>query len=365
MSTILYNSSLITRILGINTQVSRGYLGSKNSNFLQNFNRSSNYTLDIESIKQSSWPVFATDQYISPKTQSGSIVCANCHTYNRDIEVSLSQAIWLTSTKTSIDSSLRIKIDALSKQITTTSKSADLNMSGVGVFPYEFRIKSDLNNINREEKISPYVELDNNEVQISTDNENITPFEEQDDIRAFVFNIQHTCNNLGTKNRKRRYSYLGVYLKVEHAELLGFSRTTEVLLGGVIGRGQIFPSGELSNSINIFAPINGRVYEIFSESGQKQSLSIRHENGNVVLLDRIPKLLKLKIKVGQLVFKGEFLARDSNLGGMGQLNRELSIQEYVRLKLIMLVVLWCTLAQHLIIIKRKQFIKIQELQFCG
>jgi apocytochrome f len=365
MSTILYNSSLITRILGINTQVSRDYLGSKNSNFLQNFNRSSNYTLGIESIKQSSWPVFAADQYISPRAQNGSVVCANCHTYSRDIEVSLPQAVRLTSTETFIDSSLRIKVDALSKQVATTGKSAGLNMSGVGVFPYGFRIESDSSNTDREEKVLPYAKLSSNGAQASTDNENVTPLEEQDDTRAFVFNVQRAYDNLDTKSGGKHYPHLGMRLKVGHAESLGFSRTTEVLLGGVIGRGQIFPSGEPSNSASVSAPIDGRVYEIFSESGQKQSLSIRRENGNVVLLDGIPELLELKVKAGQLVSKGEPLTGGGNPGGIGQLNRELSIQEHVRLKSIILVVLWCTLAQHSMIIKRKQFIKVQELQLCG
>jgi len=82
-------------------------------------------------------------------------------------------------------------------------------------------------------------------------------------------------------------------------------------------------------------------------------------------LERIPTLSKLKIKLGQLIFKGELLTINPNIGGIGQLNRELSIQEYVRLKSIMLFVLWCALAQHVLIIKKKQFVKMQELEYCG
>lgn len=151
---------LLNSMLAVNTLVSvKGnfYLNFKKPNFFKRLNISSSYILNVESTKQSSWPVFATDQYISPKSQNGSVVCANCHIESNNIEVSMPQAIWLIRNKSLIDSSLRIKIDALSKQVATTGKSADLNMSSISMFPYEFSIESDSNNNNREKKVLPYM----------------------------------------------------------------------------------------------------------------------------------------------------------------------------------------------------------------
>jgi len=151
---------LLNSMLAVNTLVSvKGnfYLNFKKPNFLERLDISSSYILDVDSTKQSSWPVFAADQYTSPRSQNGSVVCANCHTGSSSIEVSMPQAIRLTRDGSSIDSSLRIKVDALSKQVATTGKSAGLNMSGVGVFPYGFSVESDSSNGDREEKVLPYV----------------------------------------------------------------------------------------------------------------------------------------------------------------------------------------------------------------
>jgi len=206
---------LINSIETVNTPINvKGnfYLDASNPNFFERLNISSNYILNANVIKESSWPVFAIDQYISPKVKNGSVVCANCHTNDIDIEVSMPQAIWLTRNKSLIDSSLRIKIDALAKQVATTGKSADLNMSSIGMFPYEFTIEgySNNNTTNSEKKVSPYMELGIINVQNITDNENIIPIKEQSDTSAFVFNIQHTLNSIDIKNNRKHYSYLGV-----------------------------------------------------------------------------------------------------------------------------------------------------------
>jgi apocytochrome f len=361
---------LINSIETVNTPINvKGnfYLDASNPNFFERLNISSNYILNANVIKESSWPVFAADQYTSPRAENGSVVCANCHTGSVNIEVSMPQAIRLTRNESLIDSSLRIKVDALAKQVATTGKSAGLNMSGVGVFPYGFAVEgySNNNTTNSEEKVLPYAKLGTANVRNTTDNENIIPVEEQSDTSAFVFSIQRASDSVDAKSNGKHYPHLGMRLKVGHGESIGFSKTTEVLLGGVIGRGQIFPTGEPSNNTPVLAPIDGRVYEIFSAEGQKQSISIRRENGNVVLLEGIPALSKLKVKPGQLISKGEPLTINPNAGGVGQLNRELSIQEHVRLKSIILFVLWCALAQHALIVKKKQFAKVQELEYCG
>jgi apocytochrome f len=134
--------------------------------------------------------------------------------------------------------------------------------------------------------------------------------------------------------------------------------------GGNRGRGQVYPTGEKSN-LNIFtAPQAGQITEITtSEKG----------DSNVVIVDAtgtktsqlVPAGLTLTIKQGDIVKLDQPLNLDPNAGGFGQEETEIVLQNASRI-VGYLAFCFCTLlTQVFLIIKKKQFEKVQaaELNF--
>jgi apocytochrome f len=286
----------------------------------------------------SAYPVFAQQNYSNPRAANGKLACANCHLNQKAIEIEAPQAVLPNSV---FEVELKVPYDVTKQQIGANGKKADLNIGGILILPNGFKLAAK-NQISEEIKaknkgvfISPYsTEFDNilvvGPIAGKTHQELIFPVVSPD------------------PEKDSNVKYL----------------TYPMYAGGNRGRGQVYPTGEKSN-LNIFtAPQAGQITEITtSEKG----------DSNVVIVDAtgtktsqlVPAGLTLTIKQGDIVKVDQPLNRDPNAGGFGQEETEIVLQNPLRIVGYLAFCFCALLTQVFLIIKKKQFEKVQaaELNF--
>jgi len=284
------------------------------------------------------YPVFAQQGYSNPRAANGKLACANCHLNQKSIEVESPQAVLPNSV---FEIELKVPYDLTRQQINAAGKPADLNVGGIVILPKGFKL-ANKNQISQEIKeknkgvyISPYsTEFDNilvvGPIAGKTHQELLFPVVAPDP----------------EKNADVKYLTYPLYA------------------GGNRGRGQVYPTGEKSN-INIFgASQAGQISEIsLSEKGDS-NITITNSNGTKTS-QIIPAGLVLTVKNGDLVKADQALNIDPNVGGFGQEEKEIVLQNPARIQGLLAFFFTVLLAQVLLVLKKKQFEKVQlaEMNF--
>jgi apocytochrome f len=138
-----------------------------------------------------------------------------------------------------------------------------------------------------------------------------------------------------------------------------------VYLGGNRGRGQVYPDGSKSNNTVYTSSRSGVVKEIIPEEkkGGFQVL-IETKEGNMIT-ETIPPGPDLLIKVGQIVRSDEPITMNPNVGGFGQAEGEIVLQNPTRILGLLALFRMILLTQVLLVLKKKQFEKVQlaEMNF--
>jgi apocytochrome f len=136
-----------------------------------------------------------------------------------------------------------------------------------------------------------------------------------------------------------------------------------VHLGANRGRGQVYPTGELSNNNAFKAPKAGTISQITKEENGGYSIVLNTQTGEETVA--IPAGPELIVAEGQAVEAGDFLTSNPNVGGFGQKDTEVVLQNPQRIQFLLLFVTAIMLAQILLVLKKKQIEKVQaaELEF--
>ena len=268
----------------------------------------------------------------------GKLACANCHLNQKAIEVEAPQAVLPNSV---FEVAIKVPYDTKLQQIGANGKKADLNVGGILMLPKGFKLAAK-NQISQEIKeknkgvfISPYsTELDNifvvGPIAGKTHQELIFPVVAPD---------PQTNSNV---------KYL----------------TYPIYAGGNRGRGQVYPTGEKSN-LNIFgASQAGQITEITTSEKGESNIVILNANGSKTS-QIIPAGLTLVVKQGETVQIDQPLNVDPNVGGFGQEESEIVLQNPVRIFGYLAFCLSILLAQIALVLKKKQYEKVQaaELNF--
>jgi len=284
------------------------------------------------------YPVFAQQGYSNPRAANGKLACANCHLNQKAIEVEAPQAVLPNSV---FEIEVKVPYDLTRQQINGTGKKADLNVGGIVILPKGFKLATK-NQISEEVKqknkgvyISPYsTEFDNilvvGPIAGKTHQELIFPVVAPDP----------------EKNSDVKYLTYPLYV------------------GGNRGRGQVYPTGEKSNINTFGATQAGQISEIsISEKGES-NITITNSNGNKTS-QIVPAGLVLTVKNGDLVKADEALNIDPNVGGFGQEETEIVLQNPFRIIGYLAFCFSVLLTQVFLILKKKQFEKVQaaELNF--
>jgi apocytochrome f len=288
--------------------------------------------------ESSAYPVFAQQNYSNPRAANGKLACANCHLNQKAIEVEAPQSVLPNSV---FEVAIKVPYDVSKQQIGANGKKADLNVGGILMLPKGFKL-AEKSQISKEVKaknkgvfISPYsTEFDNilvvGPIAGKTHQELIFPVVAPDP----------------EKNSDIKYLAYPFYA------------------GGNRGRGQVYPTGEKSN-VNTFAATQaGQITEITIAEKGESNIVIVNSNGNKVS-QVIPAGLSLVVKQGDIVKTDQALNVDPNAGGFGQEESEIVLQNPVRILGYLAFCFCVLLTQIALVLKKKQFEKVQaaELNF--
>jgi apocytochrome f len=286
----------------------------------------------------SAYPVFAQQSYSNPRAANGKLACANCHLNQKAIEIEAPQAVLPNSV---FEVEIKVPYDVSKQQIGANGKKADLNVGGILILPKGFKLAS-------KSQIPEEVKIKNKGVFIS-------PYSSEFDNIFVVGPIA------GKKHQELIFPVVAPDPeKNSDVKYL----TYPFYAGGNRGRGQVYPTGEKSN-VNIFgATQDGQITEISTSEKGDSNIVIINSNG-AKTSQIVPAGLNLIVKQGDVLKTEQALNIDPNVGGFGQEESEIVLQNPIRI-FGYLAFCFCTLlTQILLVLKKKQFEKVQaaELNF--
>jgi len=138
-----------------------------------------------------------------------------------------------------------------------------------------------------------------------------------------------------------------------------------IYLGGNRGRGQVYPDGSKSNNTVYNSSAAGTIVSIApGEKKRTTAVKIEKANGETVV-DLIPDGPQLLVKEGQTVTADQPLTNNPNVGGFGQKDVEVVLQNPARIQGLLVFFVTVLGAQTLLVLKKKQFEKVQlaEMNF--
>jgi apocytochrome f len=281
------------------------------------------------------FPIYAQQAYENPREANGRIACANCHLAQKSVEIETPQAILPNSIFEAI---VKIPYDLNSKQVLASGSRGGLNVGAVVILPEGFKLapanqlSTEIKEKNKGVYISPY----------SSKSENILvvgPIS-GDKHQEIIFPI---LSPDPANNKEVNFIKYPIYV------------------GANRGRGQVNPTGEKTNNNLILSSVTGQVTNITVKENGNTEVAIKSSIGNIVT-QNIPKGLELAVENGKLVTNDQPLTKDPNVGGFGQTETEIVLQSPTRIYGYMSLCFFITLTQVFLVIKKKQFEKVQAAE---
>ena len=288
-------------------------------------------------LQADAFPVYAQQAYESPREATGRIVCANCHLAQKPAEIEVPQGVL---PDTVFEAVVDIPYDLSSKQVTGDGTKGPLNVGAVVILPEGFklapkeRLSDELKKATEGVVISPYSDSKNNILVVG-------PIP-GDTHQKIVFPI---LSPNPAENRDVHFIKYPIYV------------------GANRGRGQVQPTGEKSNNTIYTSPVAGQIAKIESEKNIT-TLTLNSKSGDPVTV-KIPVGPDIIVKQGDEVKADQPLTNDPNVGGFGQNETEIVLQSPARVKGLIAFFFTVIFAQILLVLKQKQFEKVQlaEMNF--
>jgi apocytochrome f len=292
----------------------------------------------IDSVQ--AYPIFAQQNYKNPREANGRIVCANCHLAQKPVELSVPQAVL---PDTIFEAVVDIPYDQQVKQVVSNGKYGDLNVGAVLILPNGFQL-APRERIDRRIKqrvgklfFQPYSEEQNNILVIGP-----VP---------------------GKNYSKISFPILAPDPKTDST--VNFLKYP-IYLGGNRGRGQVYPDGSKSNNTVYTASSTGVITEILPVEGKGGGFKITIEaKDGSAQVDTVPRGPELSVKVGQSINTDQPITNNPNVGGFGQAETEIVLQNPNRIYGLLRFFVRVFLTQISLVFKKKQFEKVQlaEMNF--
>jgi apocytochrome f len=288
-------------------------------------------------IPSFAFPIYAQQAYENPREANGRIVCANCHLAQKPTEIETPTSILPDSV---FETLVKIPYDKTSKQILGNGQKGGLNVGAVVILPESFklapktRLEESLKNKMKGIYITPYSPTKENILVVGP-----ISGEKYDEI---------TFPLLSPDPAKDKNVYFVKY---------------PIYVGANRGRGQLYPTGEKTNN-NVFnASITGKIQSI-KESTKEIEVTILSQNGETKI-QIIPKGLEFIVKENQQVQQDQALTINPNVGGFGQTETEIVLQDPLRIYAYVAFCISIIVTQAMFVFKKKQFEKVQiaELDF--
>lgn len=284
------------------------------------------------------YPVFAQQNYANPREATGRIVCANCHLAQKPVELELPQAVL---PDTVFEAVVKIPYDQQVQQVQGNGKLGDINVGMVLILPEGF-------------ELAPADRVPE-EVKKKVGNLYYQPYSpEQKNILV-----------VGPVPGKQYSEMVIPILAPDPATNKNVSFLKyPVYLGGNRGRGQVYPDGSKSNNTVYNSPVSGKITDIQPAGKKGFEVTIEAADGSTTV-EKIPAGPQILVSVGQAVTADQPLTNNPNVGGFGQRDGEIVLQNPARIQGLLAFFATVLVAQVLLVLKKKQFEKVQlaEMNF--
>lgn len=290
--------------------------------------------LALPSVAQA-YPVFAQQAYENPREATGRIVCANCHLAQKPTEIEVPQSVL---PNTVFEAVVKIPYDTAIQQVLGNGEKGAMNVGAALILPPGFKLAPP-------ERLSEEMKEKTSGVYFqpySAERDNILvvgplPGEDHQEIVFPILSPDPTVD----KN-----VHFGKYL---------------INVGGNRGRGQVYPTGDKSNN-NVFnASASGVITDIADGDAGAHLVTIAATDGQKVT-ETIPAGPSLLVSKGQQIKEGEALTDNPNVGGFGQHDIEIVLQNPTRVKWLMAFFAAIMLSQIMLVLKKKQVEKVQAAE---
>ncbi|MEM7555181.1 MAG: apocytochrome f [Cyanobacteria bacterium P01_A01_bin.84] len=286
------------------------------------------------------YPFWAQQTYPeTPREPTGRIVCANCHLAQKVTQVEVPQAVLPDTVFKAV---VKVPYDTEVQQVGADGSKVGLNVGAVLMLPEGFKIAP-------EDRIPEEMKEEIEGMYYQTYNENsenvviVGPLPGEQ-YQEMVFPV------LSPDPGTDKNIHFGKY---------------SVYVGGNRGRGQVYPTGEKSNNTAYTASAAGTISKIAKEedaSGStKYLVSIQTDSGEVIT-DTVPPGPELIVSEGTTVSAGDALTNNPNVGGFGQKDVEIVLQDSKRIIWLVAFISLVMLAQIMLVLKKKQVEKVQAAE---
>ncbi|WP_159783358.1 cytochrome f [Sodalinema gerasimenkoae] len=274
----------------------------------------------------------------TPREATGRIVCANCHLAEKTTEVEVPQSVLPDTVFKAV---VKVPYDTSMQQVLGDGSKAGLNVGAVLMLPEGFKIAP-------EDRIPEELKEEIEGIFYQT----YTPEQENvilvgplpgDEHQELVFPVLSPDPSQDSSVHFGKYSV--------HA-------------GGNRGRGQIYPAGNNSNNIAYKAQHAGTIAAIEPNDDGGYAVTLTTEDGSDVV-ELVPPGPEMIASVGDVVAAGDVLTTDPNVGGFGQKDTEIVLQSPARIQGLLGFFALVTVAQIMLVLKKKQVEKVQaaEMEF--
>lgn len=293
------------------------------------------------------YPIFAQQNYENPREANGRIVCANCHLAQKPVELQVPQAVL---PNTVFEAVVKIPYDQQIQQVLGNGKKGPLNVGAVLILPEGFqlapknRISPELKKRIQRLSFQPYSENQKNILVVGP-----VPGKKYSQM---IFPILSPDPQ---KDKKIHYLKYPIYL------------------GANRGRGQVYSDGSKSNNTVFTASVPGQILQIQSSPSDEGAsttttsnieghlITIQTENGKQVI-EKIPPGPDIIVRLNQKIQQDQPLTNNPNIGGFGQQDTDIVLQNPQRILGYIIFVLSILLTQIFLVLKKKQFEKVQLFQ---
>ena len=283
------------------------------------------------------YPIYAQQNYANPREATGRLVCANCHLAQKPVNLELPQSVL---PNTVFEAVAEIPYDQQIKQVLGNGKKGGLNVGAVLILPEGFEIAP-------EERIS-------SETKEKLKNLYFQPYTSEQKNIIVVGPVP------GKKYSEMTFPILAPDpSKTKEANYLKYP----VYFGGNRGRGQVYPSGEKSNNTIYTSAFKGTIKTI--KLGEKGENIIEFNTADGIKEQTVPAGPELVVAQGMEINIDQPLTINPNVGGFGQIETEIVLQNPLRVQVLVFFLLCIVLGQMFLVFKKKQFEKVQlsEMNF--
>ncbi|PHU25471.1 Cytochrome f [Capsicum chinense] len=244
----------------------------------------------------------AYEGYENPREAVGLIVCANFHLANKPVEIKVPQAVLPDIV---FEAFVRIPYDMQLKQVLANGKKGGLNIGAILILSEGFELAPP-------DRISP--EMKENIGNLS--------------FQRYRPNKKKSCG----ENR---------------------------------GRGQIYPDGSKSNNMVYNTTTTGLVSKITQKEKWRYEITVMDASKGRQVVDIIPPTTELLVFEGESIKFDQPLISNPNVGRFGQGDADIVFQDPLCVQGLLFLLASIILAQIFLVLKKKQFEKVQldEMNF--